>query len=74
MNSETLNTLDSYSKNKYKYDRVIIEDNCYLGPNTVIQLGVTLKKGTIVGANSFVNKSFPENSKIAGNPAKKIKK
>lgn len=71
---ETVDWAISGGKNKYKYDRVIIEDNCYLGPNTVIQLGVTLKKGTIVGANSFVNKSFPENSKIAGNPVKKIKK
>ena len=56
----------------YEYDKVIIEDNCYIGPNTIIAKGVHLRKGTIVGANSFVNKSYPENAKIAGNPAKII--
>jgi acetyltransferase-like isoleucine patch superfamily enzyme len=56
----------------YEYDKVTIEDNCYIGPNTIIAKGVHLGKGTIVGANSFVNKSYPENAKIAGNPAKII--
>ncbi len=54
----------------YEYDKVIIEDNCYIGPNTIIAKGVHLRSGSIVGANSFVNKSYPENAKIAGNPAK----
>lgn len=56
----------------YEYESTVIEDNCYIGPNTIIAKGVTLGKGTIVGANSFVNKSFPPHSKIAGNPAKSI--
>ena len=56
----------------YEYKSVTIEDNCYLGPNVIIEKGITIGKGTVVGANSFVNKSFPPNSKIAGNPAKKI--
>lgn len=56
----------------YEYEKVIIEDNCYIGPNTIIAKGTHIQKGTIVGANSFVNKSFPKNSKIAGTPAKLI--
>ena len=56
----------------YVYDKTTIGDNCYIGPNTIIAKGVNLGKETIVGANSFVNKSFPEGSKIAGNPAKHI--
>ena len=56
----------------YEYNETIIEDNCYIGPNTIIAKGVTIGKGSIIGANSFVNKSFPQASKIAGSPAKNI--
>jgi acetyltransferase-like isoleucine patch superfamily enzyme len=56
----------------YKYAPVVIEDNCYIGPNTVIARGVTIGKGTVVGSNSFVNQSWPANSKIAGSPAKPL--
>lgn len=56
----------------YEYAPTVIEDNCYIGPNTVIAKGVQLGEGTIVGCNSFVNRSFPPKSKIAGNPAKMI--
>lgn len=57
----------------YEYASVVIEDNCYIGPNTIIERGITIGKGTIVGANSFVNKSFAAGSKIAGSPAKQLK-
>jgi len=56
----------------YEYHAVCIEDNCYIGPQSIIASNVSLGKGCIVGANSFVNQSFPSNSKIAGNPAKLI--
>lgn len=59
----------SGGKSPYDYQEVTIENNCYIGPNSIIQSGVIIKKGTIVGANSFVNKTFPAGSKIAGNPA-----
>ena len=54
------------------YQKTIIGNNCYIGPNTIISKGVTIGEGTIIGANSFVNKSFPKGSKIAGNPAKQL--
>jgi acetyltransferase-like isoleucine patch superfamily enzyme len=56
----------------YIYEKTLIGNNCYIGPNTIIAKGVELGDGCIVGANSFVNKSYSSNSKIAGNPAKII--
>ena len=56
----------------YEYAPVKIGNNCYIGPNCIIAKGVEIGDGTIIGANSFVNKSFVSKSKIAGNPAKQI--
>ena len=69
---DTVNWAISGGEKPYEYKGVEIEDNCFIGPNAVIKSGVKIKKGTIVGANSFVNKTFPENSKIAGSPARMI--
>jgi acetyltransferase-like isoleucine patch superfamily enzyme len=51
-----------------------IEDNVSLGANSVILPGITLKKGTIVGAGSVVTKNTNENDIVVGNPAKLLKK
>ncbi len=60
----------SGGKENYSYLRTIINDNCYIGPNVIIEKGVTIGKGCVVGANSFVNKSIPECSKAYGTPVK----
>lgn len=59
----------SGGKKEYEYAKTIIEDCCYIGPNVIIQKGVTIGEGSIIGANSFVNKSIPKNSKAYGTPA-----
>lgn len=52
---------------------VIIEDDVWIGRRAIILPGVTIKKGTVIGAGAIVTKTFPEYSVIAGNPAKVIK-
>lgn len=53
---------------------VLIEDNVWLGEFVSVLPGVTIGKGTIVGANSVVAKSLPANVIAVGIPAKPIKK
>ncbi|MGN6398088.1 MAG: acyltransferase [Mucilaginibacter sp.] len=52
---------------------VAIGDNCWIGAGSTILAGVTLGDGCVVAAGSVVTKSFPDNSVIAGIPAKLIK-
>lgn len=53
---------------------VVINDNVWLGEFVSVLPGVTIGKGTIVGANSVVSKSLPEYVIAVGIPAKPIKK
>ena len=54
------------------FGTIIIEDNCNIGPNSIILPGVTIAKNSIVGAGSVVTKDVPPNVVVAGNPAKKL--
>jgi acetyltransferase-like isoleucine patch superfamily enzyme len=47
-----------------------IGSGVYIGPNAVIQMGVTIGDKAVVGANSFVNRDIPANSKAFGSPAR----
>ncbi len=51
---------------------VIIEDDCWFGAYVVINKGSYIKKGSVVGALSLVNKTTEEYSINAGIPSKKI--
>jgi acetyltransferase-like isoleucine patch superfamily enzyme len=53
---------------------IVIEDDVWLGAHTIVLRGVTIGRGTVVGANSVVTKSLPPNSICAGVPARVIKK
>lgn len=53
--------------------KMVIEENCWFGINTVIMGGITVGRGSVVAANSVVNKSLPPFVVVAGNPFKIIK-
>lgn len=63
---------DEMSKFGDNFAPIIIEDNCFIGIRSIILPGVTIKRNSIVGAGSVVNKSFSEGSVIVGVPARKI--
>ena len=46
---------------------------CYVGANSVILGGVTIGNNRFIGALSLVNKDMPDNSIVAGLPAKVIR-
>jgi maltose O-acetyltransferase len=52
---------------------VIIEDDVWIGANVVILPGVTLSKGSIIGAGSVVTSSTDPMTVYAGVPAKKVR-
>ena len=51
---------------------VVIEDDCFIGHGSIILMGVTVGKGSIVGAGAVVSKNVPPGSVVAGNPARVI--
>lgn len=52
---------------------ITIEDDVWIGANAVIVPGITLRKGTVVGAGAIVTKDTEEYSVVAGVPAKIIR-
>ena len=52
---------------------VTIENDCWIGANSIIMPNVSIGEFSIVASNSFVNKSFPPFSVIGGTPARLIR-
>ncbi len=52
---------------------VKIDDYSFIGANSVIKQGVSIGKNVIIGAGSVIIKDIPDNSIVAGNPAKPLK-
>lgn len=52
---------------------IIIQDNCFIGANTIILPNVEIGENVIIGAGSVITKSIPSNVVAAGVPAKVIK-
>ena len=54
-------------------EAIVIEDDVWIGAGAVIMPGITLRRGTVVGANSVVTKDTDEYTVMVGIPARKIR-
>ena len=53
--------------------KIVIEDDVWIGAGAVIMPGITIAKGTVIGANSVVTKDTLPYSIVAGVPAKTLR-
>lgn len=53
---------------------VHISENAWIGSNAVILPGVTVGKNVVIGAGSVVTRDIPDNTVVAGNPARVIRR
>lgn len=52
---------------------IVIEDNVWIGANSIILPGVKIGRGSVISANSVVTKDVPQMVVAGGNPAIMIK-
>lgn len=57
----------------YNHKPIVIEDDVWLGANTIVLKGVTLGARSIIAAGSVVTKDIPADCVAAGNPCRVLK-
>ncbi|WP_370773598.1 maltose acetyltransferase domain-containing protein [Faecalibacillus intestinalis] len=66
----------NYTRRNQGLERALpikVGNNCWFGANVSVMPGVTIGAGCVIAAGAVVTKNMPENSLIAGVPAKVIK-
>ena len=63
---------DEIDFNHEEDQSIIVDEDVWIGANSVLLRGVHLGRGCIVGAGSVVRRSVPPYAMVAGNPAKII--
>ncbi len=71
---ETINWALSGGKMAYAQAKTIVGHCCYIGPNTVVSMGIRIGNHCLIGANSVVNADLEDYSIAAGSPCKVIGK
>ena len=59
---------------KNKEYSIVIEDDVWIGANSIILSGAHIGKGSVLNAGTVVSSTIPENSVIVGNPGRVVKK
>ncbi len=74
LNTGGLDLSVHYSKRNHVSKPIKIEDGVWIGSNAIINPGVTLGQGSVVGAGAVVTSDVPEYTVVAGVPARELKK
>ena len=53
--------------------KIVIEDDCWLGAGVKVLAGVTIHRGSVIGAGSVVTRDVPPYSVVVGVPGKVIR-
>ncbi len=72
--SPVTHPLNAEERRRLQISKVVIEDDVWIGANAVILPGVTLGRGSVVGAGAVVKQDVEAYAVVAGMPAKEIKK
>jgi len=62
------------SDQKVSTSKIIIENEVWIGANSIVTAGVTIGKHSVIGGGSVVTKNIPPYSVAVGNPAKIVKR
>ncbi len=73
-NGQLINEIKYVKERLHKADKIIIEDEVWIGANVTILPGIRIGKCSVIGAGSVVTKSVDPYTIVAGNPAKVLRK
>ena len=59
--------IPKHAINKYK-KKVILQNGVFIGPNSIIMPGLTIKKNSFIKAGTVVTRDIMQNSIVFGNP------
>lgn len=66
--------LEAAARRKWEMAKPItIGDDCWIGGGAIICPGIVIGSGCVIGAGSVVTRNIPDNTLVAGNPAKTLR-
>jgi acetyltransferase-like isoleucine patch superfamily enzyme len=63
---------ERWTKETGLYGKILVDDNVFIGVNSIILPGIHIGSNSVIGCGSVVTKDVPSNSVVAGNPARVI--
>lgn len=67
------NTDNSIKSQGVQQKGITIEDDCWIGSNVIILDGVTIGKGSVIGAGTLVSKDVPAGSVVVDKREKMVR-